>query len=177
MGNNILCLRWVTKSIFHYPSIRGHYVGNILVIFHSNYAHLYCFLFQVKSDSVSCDTKDEDIILDNDFFEDRHTFLNFCEKNHYQFDTLRRAKHSSIMVLHHLHSLTVSTLRMTCSICHKKAVVEPSWICELCPEFDVCTSCYQEKGDLCHTHKLSQHSSTVSHWFKKKEARRCAWKV
>ncbi|XP_015880568.3 histone acetyltransferase HAC12 isoform X2 [Ziziphus jujuba] len=134
-------------------------------------------LSPVKTDTMPYDTKDEDIILDNDFFEDRHTFLNFCEKNHYQFDTLRQAKHSSMMVLHHLHNLTVSTLRMTCSICLKKAAVDPSWICELCPEFDVCAACYQEKGDSCHTHKLSRHSSIVSHWVKRKEARRNAWRV
>ncbi|KAF3443923.1 hypothetical protein FNV43_RR13613 [Rhamnella rubrinervis] len=132
------------------------------------------FLYQVIADKVHCDTKDEDVILDNDLFLDRHSFLDFCQKNRYQFDTLRRAKHSSMMVLHHLRNLTVTTLRMTCSICHKKAVVDPSWICELCLEFDVCAACYQEKGRSCHIHNLTRYSSTPTHWIERKEAQQDA---
>lgn len=131
----------------------------------------YLLSLQVIADKVHYATKDEDVILDNGLFEDRHTFLDFCHKNRYQFDTLRRAKHSSMMVLHHLRNSTVSTLRMTCSVCHTKAAVDPRWICELCPEFDVCAACYQEKGGSCHVHKLTQYSSTPTRWVERKEAR------
>ncbi|XP_078169476.1 putative histone acetyltransferase HAC-like 1 [Carex rostrata] len=49
------------------------------------------------------DTKDKDDILESEFFDTRQAFLSLCQGNHYQYDTLRRAKHSSMMVLYHLH--------------------------------------------------------------------------
>lgn len=120
-------------------------------------------LCQVMVKDVLPDTEGEDVLLNNDLFENRYSFLSFCEKNHYQFDTHRRAKYSSIMILHHLRNLTVRTSGSKCSICHKDGVVDQSWVCGICPEFDVCSECYQEKGISCHIHKLTRSSSTVSH--------------
>uniref|UniRef100_A0A453PSB9 histone acetyltransferase n=1 Tax=Aegilops tauschii subsp. strangulata TaxID=200361 RepID=A0A453PSB9_AEGTS len=53
------------------------------------------------------ETKDGDGIIESKFFDTRHAFLSLCQENHYQFDTLRRAKHSSMMVLYRLHNPTV----------------------------------------------------------------------
>lgn len=55
---------------------------------------------QVEINDVPADTNDSDEILDSEFFDARQTFLSLCQGNHYQYDTLRRAKHSSMMVLY-----------------------------------------------------------------------------
>ncbi|KAL3646091.1 hypothetical protein CASFOL_011271 [Castilleja foliolosa] len=51
---------------------------------------------------VSSDTEDGDFVLENDIFNDRQSFLKFYQGNHYQFDSLGLAKHSSMMILHQL---------------------------------------------------------------------------
>lgn len=43
-------------------------------------------------------TIDVDPMINSEIFETRQQFLHFCRTNHYQFDELRRAKHSSMMV-------------------------------------------------------------------------------
>lgn len=121
-----------------------------------------CFCpFQVLIDDIPFDTRENDIILDNGLLENRHNFLSFCQKNQLQFDTLRRAKHSSMMIIYHLKNPTVLTVGTTCSICYKNIVFQQSWQCEICPEFTICLACYKERGANCHAHKLSQTSSTA----------------
>ncbi|KAL5581988.1 hypothetical protein UlMin_014430 [Ulmus minor] len=115
-------------------------------------------LSQVRVD-VPLDTMEEDLILDNGLFETRQTFLNFCYKNHYQFDTLGRAKHSSLITLHHLQNHTVVRNAKNCNVCHKNADFVHSWSCETCPEFNICAACYREKDGSDHIHKLTQRSS------------------
>lgn len=104
---------------------------------------------------VAADTDDKDDLLDNDIFNDRPSFLNFCEKNYYRFDTLRRAKHSSMMILHHLHASRATTLETICSICNQNVV--EGLHCEICSQFHVCKACHQREGDGCHVHKLVEH--------------------
>ncbi|KAL5560139.1 hypothetical protein UlMin_036350, partial [Ulmus minor] len=127
-------------------------------------------LSQVRVD-VPLDTTEKDLILDNGLFETRQTFLEFCYKNHYQFDTLRRAKHSSMITLHHLQNHTVVRNAMNCNVCHKNADFVHSWSCETCPEFNVCAACYQEKDGSDHIHKLTQRSSRIICGTNNKEAR------
>mgnify|MGYP001809453289 CR=1 FL=1 len=49
--------------------------------------------------------------------DSRHTFLEMCQFWHYQFDSLRRAKHSTVMLLYHLHVPRAESLGISCAAC------------------------------------------------------------
>jgi len=47
---------------------------------------------------------DPDEVTENDLCDNRQSFLNACQANHFQFDQLRRAKHSTTMLCYSLHN-------------------------------------------------------------------------
>jgi len=99
------------------------------------------------------DDKEE---LDCDFLNSRQEFLNLCRGNHYQFDELRRAKHTSMMVLWHLHNKNASKFVKTCHCCGVEILSGTRYTCETCTDVDVCEECYKNPKSnrgLC-THKL-----------------------
>ncbi|GJN18950.1 hypothetical protein PR202_gb06170 [Eleusine coracana subsp. coracana] len=116
------------------------------------------------------DTKDKDDILESEFFDTRQAFLSLCQGNHYQYDTLRRAKHSSMMVLYHLHNPTAPAFVTTCNVCSHDIETGQGWRCEVCPDFDVCNGCYQ-KGAVNHPHNLTNHPSVADQNAQNVEAR------
>ncbi|KAL2482167.1 Histone acetyltransferase HAC12 [Forsythia ovata] len=116
-------------------------------------------LYPVEITDVTGDTKDKDEILESEFFDTRQAFLSLCQGNHYQYDTLRRAKHSSMMVLYHLHNPTAPAFVITCNVCHLDIDAGQGWRCETCPDYDVCNTCYQKDGGIDHPHKLTNHPS------------------
>ncbi|XP_023552010.1 histone acetyltransferase HAC1-like isoform X2 [Cucurbita pepo subsp. pepo] len=128
-------------------------------------------LYPDEISDVPVDTKDKDEILESEFFDTRQAFLSLCQGNHYQYDTLRRAKHSSMMVLYHLHNPTAPAFVTTCNICHLDIETGQGWRCEVCPDYDVCNSCYQKDGGIDHPHKLTNHPSMVDRDAQNKEAR------
>ncbi|XP_010259946.1 PREDICTED: histone acetyltransferase HAC1-like [Nelumbo nucifera] len=128
-------------------------------------------LYPVEVNDVPADTKDKDEILESEFFDTRQAFLSLCQGNHYQYDTLRRAKHSSMMVLYHLHNPTAPAFVTTCNICHHDIEAGQGWRCEICPDYDVCNACYQKDGGISHPHKLTNHPSMADRDAQNKEAR------
>ncbi|CAN4090415.1 unnamed protein product [Withania somnifera] len=128
-------------------------------------------LYQIEIKEVPHDTKDKDEILESEFFDTRQAFLSLCQGNHYQYDTLRRAKHSSMMVLYHLHNPTAPAFVTTCNICYLDIEAGQGWRCEVCADYDVCNACYQKDGGIDHPHKLTNHPSLAERDAQNKEAR------
>ncbi|KAM0063020.1 putative histone acetyltransferase chromatin regulator PHD family [Helianthus debilis subsp. tardiflorus] len=128
-------------------------------------------LYPIEINDVPEDTKDKDEILESEFFDTRQAFLSLCQGNHYQYDTLRRAKHSSMMVLYHLHNPTAPAFVTTCNRCHNDIETGQGWRCDVCPDYDVCNSCYHKDGGIDHPHKLTPHTSIAERDAQNKEAR------
>ncbi|KAG0465829.1 hypothetical protein HPP92_019993 [Vanilla planifolia] len=128
-------------------------------------------LYPIEINDVPADTKDKDEIVESEFFDTRQAFLSLCQGNHYQYDTLRRAKHSSMMVLYHLHNPTAPAFVTTCNVCYHDIETGQGWRREICPEFDVCNTCYQRDGGIDHQHKLTNKPSNADRDAQSQEAR------
>ena len=77
-----------------------------------------------------------------DFFDTRQGFLRMCQGNNYQFDTLRRAKHSSMMILWHLHNPSIPAYAHACNVCETDIGCGTRWHCEACYDYDICDACH-----------------------------------
>jgi hypothetical protein len=104
------------------------------------------------------DTSDPDSAVSNSLVDSRHTFLEMCQYKHFQFDSLRRAKHSSMMLLYYLHNPRSDSLKPMCSCCTMQ-IFEVRWHCELCPNLDFCANCY--KDGMKDKHQTSTSISNV----------------
>ncbi|KAH7281754.1 hypothetical protein KP509_36G061900 [Ceratopteris richardii] len=118
-------------------------------------------LFLDEVCDVSADTKDRDDIMESEFFDNRHAFLSLCQGNQYQYDTLRRAKHSSMMVLYHLHNPNAPAFIASCAMCHSELEAGQGWRCKTCTDFDVCNSCYSSGEIQKHPHVFTVRSSSA----------------
>ncbi|KAL3923774.1 MAG: hypothetical protein SGILL_001456, partial [Bacillariaceae sp.] len=92
--------------------------------------------------------------LDCEFLNNRQAFLNLCQGNHYQYDHLRRAKHSSMMVLWHLHNRDAPKFVQQCTTCSREILQGYRFHCPTCADFDQCQECYQNPNALRHPHPL-----------------------
>jgi len=94
--------------------------------------------------------------IDSDIINNRQAFLNLCRVNYYQFDQLRRAKYSSMMILWHLHNRDAPKFVQQCSLCKNDLLSGNRYHCSVCPDFDICEECYQDPS-VCRgscTHEL-----------------------
>lgn len=114
---------------------------------------------EVVVNDVNLDTKDTDDVSMNIYFETRDAFLNKCQRSHFQFDTLSRAKYSSMMILYHLIHKPV--IKPTCTACHTDVVVERCWQCDICAKYYICELCYKMRRGAYHPHRLIPPSMEI----------------
>jgi E1A/CREB-binding protein len=102
---------------------------------------------------------DADADMRSEFFETRQAFLSLCQGNHYQFDSLRRAKHSSMMVLYHLHNPDAPAFSSMCNFCHAEIEPGSGFRCTVCTDFDMCKNCHMQGMQHEHPMVVSASSS------------------
>ncbi|TDH72718.1 hypothetical protein CCR75_002517 [Bremia lactucae] len=93
----------------------------------------------------------DDVIMPCEIFDTREAFLLYCQNNHCQFDQIRRAKHSSMMVLYHLFNQGTTGFTFSCSSCKTTLLQGNRWNCSICPVFNLCDVCH---GKTKHEHQL-----------------------
>ena len=89
------------------------------------------------------DAIDEDVYNDSEIFSSRYHFLHFSQMKHLQFDELRRAKHSIMIILHQLHKPTAPRFYQQCRICYREICHGTRYHCNDCPNYDLCEDCYE----------------------------------
>lgn len=99
------------------------------------------------------DASDPDEMTTRSFVSMRHSFLDMCQYNHYQFDSIRRAKHSSLMLLHHLIESKHSAFKPLCATC-SCPIIKTRYHCDLCRNFDICKECW---SNTTHAHPLTPY--------------------
>jgi len=107
------------------------------------------------------DTKDPDPLCSTPFVDSRHTFLEMCQWRHFQFDTLRRAKHASLMSLYHLHNRAPVDNKAHAAHCAEcgKQIKGVRWHCSVCPDFELCSTCntHDPNNPTLHPHLLTPY--------------------
>jgi E1A/CREB-binding protein len=117
---------------------------------------------------------DDEEELDCEILNNRQAFLNLCQGNHYQFDQLRRAKHSSMMVLWHLHNREAPKFVQQCAICAREILTGYRYHCPTCPDYDQCYECYSNPNPSIprHIHALKPISVASTQQSEMTEAQR-----
>ena len=96
----------------------------------------------LRSVGVARDTSDPDVCISCPIVNSRHVFLEMGMFKNAQFDTLRRAKASSLLLLYNLRHPHAEHMRPRCSECN--AIIPKGhvrWHCESCPGYDLCGDC------------------------------------
>lgn len=81
-----------------------------------------------------------------ELMDGRDGFLCMCRDDHREFSTLRRAKHSSLVLLYHLHNADTNDFNYTCNMCETPiGAMDYRWHCldPVCAgDYDLCEKCH-----------------------------------
>ena len=109
----------------------------------------------------------DDMDISNVIVDTRGAFLNLCCGNHLQFDTLRHAKFSSMLVLHLLfqdHKECERNFIHYCNFCRLPIINDCRWHCKKCEDFDICVKC-SVLGTGIHKHRLTRSPVPAATFF------------
>ncbi|XP_074650502.1 histone lysine acetyltransferase CREBBP-like [Tubulanus polymorphus] len=95
--------------------------------------------------------QDPDPYIQCDLMDGRDAFLTLAREKHYEFSSLRRAKLSTLALLHELHNQGKDNFVYACNNC--KNQVETRFHCTVCDDFDLCVPCFEKEG---HPHKMEK---------------------
>lgn len=106
-------------------------------------------------------TKDEDEPQETEMFESRQQILNYCQANHFQFDELRRAKHTTMMILFQLHHPNAPKFIPQCGACNGEIAHGTRYHCNDCINYDLCQDCYDDfiTGSMADLETTDRHNS------------------
>ena len=144
------------------PSVRARLLPELAGSVHRMKESLFVLYLQEGPADASSVIADPDAGLRRScpLLDSRHTFLEMCQFWHYQFDALRRAKHSTIMLLYHLHAPQAESLGISCAACARE-IRRVRWHCATCVDYNICRSCEREHGGA-HRHALTPFRITFS---------------
>ena len=129
------------------PSVRARLLPELAGSVHRMKESLFVLYLQDGRADASGEIRDPDagLRLSCPLLDSRHTFLEMCQFWHYQFDSLRRAKHSTVMLLYHLHVPRAESLGISCAACARE-IRRVRWHCATCVDFNICRACERERG-------------------------------
>jgi E1A/CREB-binding protein len=110
---------------------------------HNLNATIEAFAASTMKKTLIGDTIDKDEPQEIEMFESRQQFLNYCQTNHFQFDELRRAKHTSMMILFQLHHPHIPKFIPQCGACFRDITYGSRYHCKACSNFDLCEACFK----------------------------------
>lgn len=110
-------------------------------------------------------TEDRDPQFESELFENRQLFLNYCQMNRCQFDDLRKAKHTTMMVLYQLHNPSAPKFLQQCGACLRDIAHGYRYHCNICANFDLCDDCYKPIATGAWTSRGKRYTHDTSHSF------------